>query len=113
VTVLSYPLELYYRDTVTRTFAVYLDDARTQPADLTGVTPRAQIRPEPLSSELLLELVCTVELPNLVHVNLAAGAWPATYFDVGVWDLELTYPTGAVGTLVAGPVRVTPDVTHT
>jgi hypothetical protein len=105
-----YALDLYRGDTFARTFRLWEDAAMTSPVDLTGATARAEIRDE-LGGTLLVELVCTVTAPNIVDVALPAAAWPAgSAWTVGVWDLELT--TGAVvTTIVAGPVRVSGDVT--
>jgi hypothetical protein len=107
-----YPIELYRGDSYAWQFAVWLDDAKTEPADLAGVTAAAQIRDVPMGVHLV-ELAATVELPNLVNVELPADAWPSTPVPCeAAWDLQLTYPSGAVLTLVAGPATITPDVTE-
>lgn len=109
----SYPLELYRGDTALRTFLLWADDAKTQPFDLAGATARAQIRRTQLAPELLIELGCTITLPQTIAVVLEASAWPADCFTDGAWDLELSYDDGSVQTIVAGPVRVVGDVTRT
>lgn len=109
----SYALELYRGDTARRTFVLWADDEKTQPFDLAGATARAQIRRSQLAPELLVELACTITLPQTVDVVLEASSWPADEcFETGAWDLELSYDEGTVQTIVAGPVRVVGDVTR-
>jgi len=84
-------------------------DSSNLPLDLTGVIAKAQIRDRP-AGNTIIDLVCTVTPPNTIAVALLADDsknLPAA----GVWDLQLTYPSGDVRTPVAGPVSVTPDVT--
>lgn len=107
----THALDLYRGDTYAGEFVLWADDERTIPVDLAGVVPRSQIRRVPLAAELLVELTCSIEAPNVVHVSLAASSWPADPFTAAVWDLELTYPDGVVQTVLAGPVRVSGDVT--
>ena len=102
-------LSVYRGDSEHWTFTLFEDPAQTIPYDLAGVTVKAQIRTG--AGALLAELVCAVTLPNVIDVALAAavsaGLCPGTWS----WDLQLTYPDGAVKTVVAGPVAVTGDVT--
>jgi len=79
------------------------------PYDLTGATARSEIRERP-AGVMITTLTCTITLPNIVDVYLAAAdshKLPAK----GVWDLQLTFLSGDVRTPLAGPVTVTPDVT--
>jgi hypothetical protein len=104
-----FSLDIYRGDTGRWQFAFWTDTALTQPADLTGVTAKSQIRDKPAGTQVT-ELICTVTLPNIVDVQLAAAdshLLPAK----GAWDLQLTYASGEVATPVAGPVTVTSDVT--
>jgi hypothetical protein len=105
----TYPLVLYRGDTAHWRFTLWLDAGKTQPADLTGATAKAEIRDQPAGA-VISALDCTVELPNVVVADLtalASGTLPAK----GVWDLQMTYASGDVVTILAGPVTVTPDVT--
>jgi hypothetical protein len=84
-------------------------DSNNAPLDLTGVIAKAQIRDRPAGTTVI-NLVCTITLPNQIDIKLLAD--DAKNLPVaGVWDLQLTYPSGDVRTPVAGQVTVTPDVT--
>ena len=103
------PFALYRGDTARWRFTLWLDTAKTQPADLTDATAKAQIRDKPAGA-VIVALVCAVELPNVVTAELTADA-SRTLPAKGVWDLQMTYADGSVVTILAGPVTVTPDVT--
>jgi hypothetical protein len=101
------PLDLYRGDSG-RMQVTVLDKAQ-QPVDLTGVVAKAEIRDRPAGTTIV-PLTCVVTLPNIIDVTLSAvdsHKLPAK----GVWDLQLTYASGEVQTLLAGQVQVTPDVT--
>lgn len=104
-----YPLELYRGDTAGWQFVLWADAGRTQPVDLTGAVAAAQIRPSPDNVDAV-DLACVISLPNKIDVTVepAVSAAAAT----GSWDLQVTYPTGNVVTVVAGKVTVTADVTR-
>jgi hypothetical protein len=106
----SFNLKLYRGDSYTWRFVMWSDTAKTIPADLVGVVPRAEIRDKP-GGALVVPLVCTVEPPNTVLAILSAAA-SSTLPLQGSWDLQLTYPDGEVATVVAGSVGVTADVTN-
>lgn len=106
----TYNLTLYRGDSYAYQFVVWNDPEKTDPADLTGVIPKAEIR-DKSGGTAIMELVCTVEAPNIVHVALTADLWLPWSQTKGVWDLQLTYATGEVITIVAGTVSVTADVT--
>jgi hypothetical protein len=101
------PMDLYRGDSSAMRLQFW--DSGNNPIDLTGVVAKSQIRDRPAGSTIV-NLVCTITLPNTIDVTLLAtdsGTLPTQ----GVWDLQLTYPSGDVRTPVAGPVTVTPDVT--
>ena len=102
----AYDLCLYRGDTTRWQFRVWLDEAKTLPADLTGATAHAQIRPG--TSGPATDMVCTITPPNIVNMVLPAGASPPIK---GLWDLEVTYASGEVQTVVAGKVTTMADVT--
>lgn len=104
-----YTLNLYRGDTAHWQFTLWSDADRTVPCDLTDVLVKSQIRDKP-SGATIIELACTIELPNIIHIDLTATASAMLPLG-GAWDLQLTYPNGDVATVVAGPVKVTPDVT--
>lgn len=106
----KYSLSLYRGDSYAWRFLLWTDAEKTQPADLTGVTAKAEIR-DRSGGTSIMELDCTVELPNIVRVELTADMWLPWTLVRGVWDLQLTYLTGEVITILGGDVTVTADVT--
>lgn len=106
----SYALELYRGDSYAWQFVLWLDAAHTTPADLTDALAFAEIR-NSAGGTLYLELVCVVNAPNTIDVELPADTWPDTHISKGVWDLQVSYLNGAVQTVLAGPVKITRDVT--
>lgn len=101
------PLEIYRGDTMR--LRIKLFDQAQQPIDLTGVVAKAEIRDRPAGTQITV-LGCTVTLPNVIDLVLAAAA-SHKLPSKGVWDLQLTYASGDVATPLAGPVSITPDVT--
>jgi len=106
----NYSLTLYRGDSYSWRFVVWTDEAKTEEADLTGVTAKAEIR-DKSGGLSIMTLECSIELPNVVNVALTADLWVDWLLSKGVWDLQLTYPGGEVVTVVAGSVSVTADVT--
>lgn len=105
----NYPLKLYRGDTYRWQFKLWDDAEKTIPTDLTGVTPKAEIRDKP-SGTVKATIACTVVAPNIIDAVLSAAdcaLLPAK----GQWDLQLTYTDGDVATVLAGTVDVTLDVT--
>lgn len=86
--------------------------------DLTGCTPKAQIRSSVSSPTVVAEITCTIS----DQVTLMGGVYcrledtvtdaltPGTY----VWDLEIKWPggTGDRKTILSGAVTINADVTH-
>jgi hypothetical protein len=106
----SKSLDLYRGDTFPFAARLWSDDAMTAPVDLTDVIAAAQLRSDPADA-LILAMTCVIELPNIVHLTIEADDWPELTCERARWDLELTYPDGSVRTVLAGPVRITSDVT--
>ena len=108
----DYPLDNLYRgDTKRWTFELFADAARTIPADLAGVVAAAQIRDKTDGGSFVADLACTITQPNIVNLTLDPEL-SRTLPKKGVWDLELTYPSGDIYTVVKGTVAVTPDTTY-
>ena len=105
----QHALDIYRGDTGHWSFTLWLDDAHTQPYDLSGATAAAEVRAK-ANGPVLASLVCTISLPNSVAVDLPA-ATSGGLSGKAVWDLQLTWPDGRVRTVVAGAVTVTEDVT--
>lgn len=105
----AYNLQLYRGDTYGWTFVLWNDESKTVPLDLTGVIANAHIASS-AGSPAIATLVCTI-LANQITVTFPVDLWDQLTVKRGVWDLELTYPSGDVFTVVAGSVSVTTDVT--
>lgn len=105
----TFNLALYRGDSYKWRVELWQDAAQTIPVDLTGVVPAAEIR-ERTAGVRIVELLCTPEPPNAVIVEMTPDMYVAVPAN-GVWDLQLTFPDGAVHTPVAGTVTVTGDVT--
>lgn len=106
----SYPLELYRGDSYAWRFVLWNDSAQTDPTDLTGATAAAEIRDKPAGTTIV-STTCVVVAPNNIDVTLSPEDCALCPLK-GAWDLEVTFPDGAVRTVVAGAVTVTADVTH-
>ena len=109
----TYPLALYRGDSYTWQFALWADTDKTQPVDLAGVTPKAELRVAP-GSDPVMAMPCTVTVPNLIEMKLPAASWDdfvLTKAGAAVWDLQLTYATGEVKTIIRGDVTIAADVT--
>jgi hypothetical protein len=105
----SLPLALYRGDSYSWRFVLWADAGKTVPADLAGVTVKSEIRDKSAGTNIT-PLVCAIEMPNAILVSLDATT-SARLPAKGVWDLQLTYPEGAVATVLAGAVTVAADVT--
>lgn len=107
VTALPAPvnLEIYKGDDF------YLDVTVTNPdgsdADLSAVTPAAQIRPQPNSATILATFDLTVD-GNVIHLHLPHGE-SHNLIPRCAWDVQIT--GGDITTLAAGTVTVSGEVT--
>jgi hypothetical protein len=104
----QYALSIYRGDTCRWQFRLWSDTAKTVPVDLTGVIAKAEIRDKPAGT-VKGQLVCVVTTPNIIDASLDSEASQA--LTNGVWDLQLTYASGDVSTVLAGAVKCTSDVT--
>lgn len=106
----TYALSIYRGDDHAWRFLLWQDIERTLPVDLTGFTVKAEIRDRP-SGMLIVPLDIAVTLPNIIDMGLSSEDsrdCPAS----GRWDLQLTDIAGWVSTVLAGPSRVTADITE-
>lgn len=104
----DYPLELYRGDSEHWRFK--FSSSGGQPSDLTGVTPKAEIRDRPGGTHIT-PLICILTLPNIVDMTLSAADSANLLLSKGAWDLQLTFASGEVLTPIGGVVTVTADVT--
>jgi hypothetical protein len=93
-------------------FRIVIDvtDGADAPVDLTGHTPKAQIRATTDAAAPLVAFAATVaaNAVTLVLTSVQTTALPAT----AVWDVQLTDPAAVVTTLAYGKVSTTPEVTR-
>lgn len=106
----NYPLDFYRGDSYRWNVVCWADSGKTQPLDLSGVTPAAQIRPVEGGSPVLI-ITTNIQMPNTVVCYLPPATSKNLMVGGGVWDLQLTYPSGDVISVLRGPVTVTADVT--
>lgn len=105
------PLQVYQGDTYSWLFTLWQDEARTVPVDLTGTTPKAEIRMRS-GAPLLADLACDVQLPNEITMKLERDESLKLVQPHARWDLQLTLPDSSVTTIIAGPVTVTRAITE-
>ena len=88
------------------------------PVNLTGYTARMQIRETVESSTVLYEASTTnghlaiTAATGTVKLTIPAATSAAWTWTKGVYDLELTSPTGVVTRLVKGTITVSREVTR-
>jgi hypothetical protein len=104
-------LDIYRGDTKRWKFKLWQDTAKTLPVDLAGATVNATIRDKATNGSYELPLACTVTEPNIVDMVLTAGQ-SRNLPSVGVWDLQVTFPSGDIASVLKGAVVVTQDVTY-
>lgn len=105
----TYGLNIYAGDDHAWRFVLWADVEKTEAADLTGMSVKAEIRDRPGGATIVAAHVA-VTLPNTVDVSLTPAdtrACPAS----GRWDLQLTDAGGRVATVLAGAVKVIGDIT--
>ena len=93
----------------------YLAGSPAEPVDLTGWTGKAQVRRSTNAEALWLELNVSLSSDGFIvmtapHVATEGEPWDSRA--VGVWDLELTDPSGHITRLAAGDVRISHEVTR-
>ena len=105
-----YDLELYRGDTCRWQARLWDDAPGGIPIDLTGSTVAAEIRDKSAGAKVV-ELETSITPPNIIDIAIDGEAMWATCPSKGVWDLQITAPSGDVRTVLRGDVEVTGDVT--
>lgn len=105
-----YSLEIYRGDSAKWLFRLWDDESKTVPTDLTGSTPKAEIR-DRSGGMKIAELLCETS-SNEITVTLDPMVSRELPLKRGFWDLELVYEDNRVVTVVAGSVIVIPDITN-
>jgi len=104
----NYVLSIYRGDTHRWRFVLWADAGKTQQSDLTGAVVEAQIQ---MMGSPVINLGCTVTLPNVVDALLSAPDSKKLSSGRGLWDMQVTLPSGDVTTVLRGDVMITADVT--
>lgn len=88
------------------------------PVDLTGCTARMQVRAAVDAADVLLELttengrILIGGLAGTVTLRLTAAETAAITWPRGVYDLEVVHADASVRRLVAGSIKLSPEVTR-
>jgi len=102
-------LELYRGDSYDYRFILWADLEQTEPVDLAGATAKAEIR-DKSGGTVIMSFDCSIVQPNTVDVSIKPTMYVVTP-KKAVWDLQVTFPNGAVRTQLYGTVKFTGDVT--
>lgn len=114
----SYDLAIYQGDSYDLFFRVKARDTNGVLVyqDLTGSTVKAQYRANAASSTVLLEFSCSLSNQSTtaggVLVHASAAQTTALAVMTGMWDCQITYPSGDVKTVLRGNVTVTTEITR-
>lgn len=114
---LKLPLTIYQGATF-RKVITWRAGAPAAPVNLTGCTARMHVREKITSETTLVELTTANSRLTLggtdgtVQMDLDADLTEAFAWTAGVYDLEIEFPNGDVRRLLAGSVRVVPEVTR-
>lgn len=111
-------IEIYKGDTFQLFFRIRNRLPNGDPGDyvnLTGQTPKAQIRATEATASVLAEFTATLgdqtTFPGSVLLELSA-ATTTSLASGGVWDVQLTNGSGQVRTYLKGQVTLLPEVTR-
>lgn len=106
---------LYQGDTYGWRFVFWDDLLKTDPMDLTEVTPYAQIRAAS-GGAISAQMDCVVDPSgdgNAITMRLEEEMWATlSVIKKGQWDLEFRYLGGDVITVLGGSVTITADITR-
>lgn len=113
-------LTIYKGDSFEFSFRLRARDANGDPAgyvDLSGCTAKAQVRASEDATSVMAEF--TAEVPvqtgedlGRVTLSLTPAQTGDPTFQAGKWDVQLTWPDGAIKTYLSGSVAVTKEVTR-
>jgi hypothetical protein len=104
-----YSVELYRGDSFRMQVRLWADAGKTQPVDLTGASVAAEIRPAP-GAIPAASFTCAITA-NVIDVSLSA-ADSLNVPQSAYWDLQITYASGDVQTVIAGGVSVRGEITQ-
>lgn len=106
------PIKLYRGDTSSLIFRIR-DVTTGTIQDLTGVTALMQLRPYRQNDVLLYTFNLTINhVAGEITMTIDADDWESINWTSGIWDLQLTYPSGDVETIATGSISVVEDVSY-
>lgn len=112
-------ITIYQGDTYTLQFRVRAQNTDGTPGayiDLTGATPKAQLRSAPQSTTVIAEFAATLDNQTTntggVTLTLTAAQTAALTYDSMAWDAQVTYPSGTVTTYLRGKATLLYEVTR-
>ena len=115
----THNIEIYKGDTYTKFIRIRSKDENGDPGpyvDLTGATPKAQIRLNEDDTEVKAEFTATLgnqtTFPGSINLLLTATQTRALTAVNHVWDMEVTHADGSVRTYLKGSVTVIKEVTR-
>ena len=111
------PLYLYRGDTIVASFDI--ENALGAKEDLTGCSVLMKVKATPESSDVLftfdteidLEIDGDTVIKSRIIATIVAGDWATIDWNEGVYDIQVTYPSGIVQTFAYGTISVPKDVT--
>lgn len=114
----TYAPEIYQGDSWDLFFRVKARDGSGNMVyqDLTGATPKSQLRATAASGTVLAELTCTLSdqgtTPGGVLVRLSPAQSAALVPGTAEWDCEILYASGDKRTVLKGTATITAEVTR-
>lgn len=114
----TYNLEIYKGDTFLLYVRIQATNSNGAPGeyiDLTGNTPKAQIRATPTNPTVLAEFTATLDnqTTNMGGITLMLTPAQTAALTNGVWDLQTSNAGGTIiNTYLAGTVMVIEEVTR-
>lgn len=107
-----------YQGATFRSLSTWKSGTPSLPVDLTGCTARMQIRPTIASTTVYVTLttenggITLGDDAGTVAVFISDEDTAAFTWATGFYDLEIEFPSGDVRRLLAGKVKVSPEVTR-
>lgn len=95
-------------------FSVNVQDANETAFDLTGYTAQSQLREHASSVSAAITLTCEIETPTngIIKVTGDKDSTSAVTAGKYAWDLQITYVSGEIYTILAGTFTVLAEVTR-
>ena len=103
-------MTLYRGDSYHWQLFVWLDAGKTEPLDLTDIDVAASMK-DPKAGIVPFDCTKTGNQIDMVLSSGVCATLTVTSSPTTLWDLQLTYPSGDVKTIIGGKVSVTGDVT--